>query len=63
MERKLLNAIIQIDESEHLDKERIIIRYLENDEIKSSFVNVDDLSPSEKIIYDDFINMLKLLIV
>ena len=63
MEKKLLNAIIQIDESEHLDKERIIIRYLENDEIKSSFVNVDDLSPSEKIIYDDFINMLKLLIV
>ena len=63
MERKLLNAIIQIDESEHLDKERIIIRYLENDEIKSSFVNVDDLSPSEKIINDDFINMLKLLIV
>lgn len=63
MEKKLLNAIIQIDESEHLDKERIIIRYLENDEIKSSIVNVDNLSPSEKIIYDDFINMLKLLIV
>jgi hypothetical protein len=62
MEKKLLNTILQIDESEHLDKERMIIRYFINDNIESKIVNVEDLNPSQKQIYDDFIQMLENLI-
>jgi len=62
MEKKLLNTILQIDESEHLDKERMIIRYFINDNIESKIVNVEDLSLEQKQTYDSFIQLLNELI-
>jgi hypothetical protein len=58
MEKKLLNTILQIDESEHLDKERMIIRYLVDENIESKIVNVEDLDSNQKQTYDSFIQLL-----
>ena len=60
MEKKLLNAILQIDESEHLDKERMIIRYQEDpDDPKSFIINIEDLSEDEIEVYDRFRQMIE----
>ena len=53
----ILNIICQVDVSEHMSEERIIVNYLDSEipaEKHTIIVNDADLTPEEKATYDSF---------
>jgi hypothetical protein len=53
----ILNIICQVDVSEHMSEERIIVNYInseEPDDKQITIVNDADLTPEEKATYDSF---------
>ncbi len=53
----ILNIICQVDVSEHMSEERIIVNYInseEPDDKQITIVNDADLTPEERATYDSF---------
>jgi hypothetical protein len=59
--KKLLNAVLQIDQSQHLSQERIAIGHgvsSNYNDFETHFVNVSDLTPEELEVYQSFKQIL-----
>ncbi len=67
MGKKVINIVMQIDETQHLSEERVIVNYTDSEgdnpeEMKTKILPYKDLSTGDKSKYDDLKSALTALI-
>lgn len=57
MAKEIKNVVLQITEDMHLDEERFVITYEEDNELKTKIVKKSELSGADLTAYTSFKNM------